>query len=63
MFDHDNVEYLGKNNDDRFEILLIDNEHGRKVKLQFLSDIDARIVMRHLQECSPFCIEIMKKGR
>lgn len=57
---HNEVIYLGKNKYDWYEILLIDNENNRKIKLQFPSFIEASAVMNKLVECMSFCIEVVK---
>ena len=61
MKPHNEVVYIGENKYDWYEILLIDNENNKKVKLQFPSQIEALMVMHKLEECMSFCIEVVKK--
>ena len=61
MEPHNEVVYLGKNKYDWHEIILIDNEQNRKMKLQFSSQIEALMVMHKLEECMSVCIEVVKK--
>ena len=61
MKPHNEVKYLGKNKYDWHEILLIDNENNRRIKLQFADLLDTIAVMHKLEDCFSWCIEVIKQ--